>query len=139
MEKKVSKGKITIIDDTYNANLDSMKASLELLGKVKKGRKIAVLGDMLELGRFSKKIHKELGDIVFENHVDILVTIGDDSKETDKEVIKLGMSEDDVVHFDKESDSYDYLRKTLDKKDVVLLKGSHGIHLENIVNEIMKF
>ena len=116
-----------------------MKASLELLGKVKKGRKIAILGDMLELGRFSKKIHKELGDVVVDNDIDILITIGKYSEEIDKQAIELGMAKKNVVHFDKEDDSYDYLRKNLDKKDVVLVKGSHGIHLENIVNKIMKF
>ena len=139
LEKKVSKSGITIIDDTYNANFDSMKASLELLGKVKKGRNIAILGDMLELGRFSRKMHKDLGDIVFENKIDILITIGDYSQEIDKRVIELGMSEDQVIHFSLENESYDYLRKLLNKKDVVLLKGSHGIHLFNIVNEIIGF
>ena len=139
LEKKISKGKITIIDDTYNANFDSMKASLELLGKIKKGRKIAVLGDMLELGRYSKKMHEELGDVVVQNDIDILVTIGDYSEEIDKQAIELGMAKSKVVHFEKESDSYDYFRKTLEKKDIVLLKGSHGIHLENIVEKIMKF
>ena len=49
------------------------------------------------------------------------------------------MAKSKVVHFEKESDSYDYFRKTLEKKDIVLLKGSHGIHLENIVEKIMKF
>ena len=139
LERRVSKSKIIIIDDSYNANFDSMKAALELLGRVKKGRKIAILGDMLELGRFSKKIHKELGDVVVDNDIDILITVGKYSEEIDKQVIELGMAKKNVIHFDKEDDSYDYLRKTLDKKDVVLVKGSHGIHLENIVNKIMKF
>lgn len=139
LEKKVSKHGIVIIDDTYNANFDSMKASLELLGKVKKGRKIAILGDMLELGRFSKKMHKEIGDVINEVGIDMLITIGEYSKEIDKRVIELGMDGSNIKHFDLENDSYSYLKELLKKGDVVLLKGSHGIHLENIVNEIMEF
>jgi len=137
LEKKVSRSGIVIIDDTYNANFDSMKASLELLGNVKKGRKVAILGDMLELGEYSKEMHKDLGDIIVNNNIDILITVGDESKEIDKRVIKLGMDKEAVVHFNKESDTYQYLRDFLKKKDVVLLKGSHGIHLDNVVNEIL--
>ena len=139
LEKKISKSGITIIDDTYNANYDSMKASLELLGKVKNGRKIAILGDMLELGEYSKDMHKNLGDIVVENKIDILITIGEESREIDKRVIQLGMDKDMVVHFSLEADSYSYLKELLNKNDIVLLKGSHGIHLANIVNEILGF
>lgn len=139
LEKKVSKHGIVIIDDTYNANFDSMKSSLLLLSKVKKGRRIAILGDMLELGRFSKKMHKDIGDVINEVGIDMLITIGDYSKEIDKRVIELGMNEGNIKHFDIESDSYSYLKELLKKNDVVLLKGSHGIHLENIVNEIMTF
>ena len=137
LEKKVSRSGIVIIDDTYNANFDSMKASLELLGNVKKGRKVAILGDMLELGEYSKEMHKDLGDVIVNNNIDILITVGDESKEIDKRVIKLGMDKEAVVHFNKESDTYQYLSDFLKKKDVVLLKGSHGIHLDNVVNEIL--
>ena len=139
LEKRVSKRGIVVIDDTYNANFDSMKASIELLGKVKKGRKIAVLGDMLELGEYSKKMHRDLGDVVVEQNIDLLVTIGNDSKEIDKRVLKLGMDADRIKHFDVENDCYDFLKENLKKKDVILLKGSHGIHLDNVVNEILKF
>ncbi len=127
----------TIIDDTYNANFDSMKSSLELLGKVK-GRRVAILGDMLELGRYSKKIHKDIGDIIVENKIDILITVGDYSKEIDNRVVELGMNKDNVVHFNKEDDSYKYLEELLEKKDTILIKGSHGIHLNNIVNYLVK-
>ena len=139
LERCVSKSGITIIDDTYNANYDSMKSSIELLGNVKSGRKVAILGDMLELGDYSKKLHRDLGDVIVDSHVDVLITIGSESVEIDKRVMELGMQQDQVIHFDKESDSYDFLKKLLISSDVVLLKGSHGIHLENIVREIIMF
>ena len=138
LERCVSKSGITIIDDTYNANFDSMKSSIELLGGVKDKRKVAILGDMLELGDYSKDMHRDLGDVVVDNGIDVLITVGDESKEIDNRVIELGMDKNMVIHFDRESDSYSFLMKFLKGNDVVLLKGSHGIHLVNVVNEIMK-
>ena len=64
LEKKISRSGITIIDDTYNANFDSMKSSLELIGKVNDKRRVAILGDMLELGDYSVNLHRDLGDVV---------------------------------------------------------------------------
>ena len=138
LEKMISKSGITVIDDTYNANFDSMKSSLELLGKVVGKRRVAILGDMLELGEYSLKMHRDLGDVVISNGVDILITIGEYSKEIDRRVIELGMNKDSVIHFDIESDSYSFLCKCLQSDDVVLLKGSHGIHLTNVVYRIME-
>lgn len=138
LERKVSKNGITIIDDTYNANFDSMKASVELLGHVKDKRRIAILGDMLELGEYSSSLHRSLGDIVINSEVDILITIGEFSKQIDIRVIELGMSKDKVIHFGKESDSYSFLNNCLDSHDIVLVKGSHGIHLSNVVDKMMK-
>ena len=137
LERKIGKKGTVIIDDTYNANFDSMMASILLLGKVK-GRRIAVLGDMLELGRYSKKMHKDLGDVIVENKIDILITVGSYTKEIDNRVIELGMDKDNVIHFDKEDDTYDTLDKLLTKKDTVLIKGSHGIHLSNVVDYLIK-
>ena len=137
LEKKISKSGVVVIDDTYNANFDSMKSSIELLGSVQDRRKIAVLGDMLELGDYSKKLHKDLGDVVFESHIDLLVTVGEESKEIDKRVLELGMSHDCVIHFDSEDASYSFLKKHLNESDIVLLKGSHAVHLINVVNEIL--
>ena len=138
LEKKISHSGITIIDDTYNANFDSMKSSIELLGGVKDRRRIAVLGDMLELGEYSSELHRNLGDIVIHSHIDVLITVGSESLEIDKRVIELGMNKDRVIHFDKEDESYSFLKSYLNKNDVVLVKGSHGIHLLHVVDEIVK-
>ena len=138
LEKKVTKKGTILIDDTYNANYDSMKSSIELLGRVKDKRRVAILGDMLELGEYSDKMHIDLGDVVVSNNIDVLVTIGECSKLIRKRVIELGMSENDIYSFDKEDDSYLFLDSLLDEKDIVLLKGSHGIHLIGIVEHLMK-
>ena len=138
LEKKVNSMGVTIIDDTYNANYDSMKSSIDLLGKVLDKRKVLVLGDMLELGEYSSELHTKLGDVVFNNKIDVLITVGDDSNKINERVIELGMNSNNCYHFEKESDSYDLICNILDSNDIVLLKGSHGIHLDRVVEKIMK-
>ena len=137
LEKKVTKNGVVLIDDTYNANFDSMKASIELLGKVSDKRKVAILGDMLELGEYTKEYHTNLGDVVVENGIDILITIGENSKLIGKRAIDLGFSKENIYSFDKENESYLFLDEFLNSDDVVLLKGSHGIHLIGIVDYLM--
>lgn len=137
LEKKVTKRGVTLIDDTYNANYDSMKASIELLGKVSDKRKVAILGDMLELGEYTKEYHINLGDVVVENGIDILITIGENSKLIGKRAIELGFSKENIYSFDKENESYLFLDEFLNSDDIVLLKGSHGIHLIGIVDYLM--
>lgn len=137
LEKKVTKKGTILIDDTYNANYDSMKASIELLGRVQERRRIAILGDMLELGEYTKDLHSKLGDVVVEQGIDQLITIGEYSRWIAKRAIDLGMKEDNIISFDKERESYLFLDKFLDQNDIVLLKGSHGIHLVGIVDYLM--
>lgn len=130
LEYKKARCGAILIDDTYNASLDSIKSSLEILKK-ENGRKIAVIGDVLELGEFSKDIHEEIGKVLLESNLDYIVTIGNDTKYSDDYLKKNGYK--NVMHFEKESDCYGFLDSLLKKGDVVLLKGSHGIKLKNVV------
>ena len=138
LEKKITKNGVVLIDDTYNANFDSMNASVELLGRVNDKRKVAILGDMLELGEYTNLYHTNLGDVVFENNIDILITIGEYSKLIGKRAIEVGFNKDNIYSFDKEDESYEFLDRFLGDNDIVLLKGSHGIHLIGIVDYLMK-
>ena len=138
LERKVNSSGVTIIDDTYNASYDSMKGSIDLLGKVSGKRRVAILGDMLELGEYSNELHTNLGEVVFNNNIDKLITIGSESVNIEKKAIELGMSIDDCYHFDKEDECYGFVIDLLDSDDIVLLKGSHGIHLDRVVNKIME-
>ena len=97
--KKINNKGVTVIDDTYNANFDSMSSSISLLGKVIDKRKIAILGDMLELGDYSEELHTKLGDVVVNNNVDILVTVGEWSLNIEKRAIELGMDSNNCYHF----------------------------------------
>lgn len=138
LEKKVNQNGVTIIDDTYNASYDSMKSSIELLGK-SSNRKIAILGDMLELGEYSEEIHRKIGEDVVNNNIDILITVGEFSKYIKHEAIKKGFNKNNIYSFEKQEDTYDLLKDILKSGDLVLIKGSHGINLEKVVEEIMKF
>lgn len=129
---------VTVIDDTYNASYDSMKYAIEFLGK-NSNRKIAVLGDMLELGDYSLKIHRKVGKEIVDNKIDILITVGEYSKEIATEAIKNGFNKNNIYSFEKQEDTYDLLNKLLQEDDIILLKGSNGIKLKKVVEEIMKF
>lgn len=134
LEYKKAKSGAVIIDDSYNASLDSIKSSLEILKK-EKGRKIAIIGDVLELGEYSKDIHQEIGKVLLDSNLDFIVTIGSDTKYTDEYLINNGF--DNIKHFSKENECYDYLDSLLKEGDVVLIKGSHGINLKNVVNYLV--
>ena len=118
-----------MIDGTYNANLDSMKSSLDVLSQYK-NRKIAVLGDMLELGSYEKKLHEEVGEYVVEKGIDELLCVGEASQYVVDKVHELGM---EAYHFEDNVSLNEYLDELLEKDDVVLIKGSNGMHLKEVV------
>jgi len=120
--------KFVLIDDTYNANPESMRYAIELMPKIKAyKKKIAVLGDMFELGDESAKLHSELGRIIRRNKIDLVVTIGESMKNLDSELKKL---EVESIHFDNRKDLADYLNTFKFPGHVVLLKGSRGMRME---------
>lgn len=118
-----------IIDETYNANFDSMREAVTNLGK-ENGRKIAVLGDMLELGDYSKEIHSNIGKVVNDNNIDLLVTVGNDSKYINDN------SNIENVHFSTNEEAIKYLKENITTGDVVLLKASNSLNFIEIVNAL---
>ena len=118
-----------IIDETYNANFDSMREAVTNLGK-ENGRKIAVLGDMLELGDYSKEIHSNIGRVVNDNNIDLLVTVGNDSKYINDN------SNIENVHFSTNEEAIKYLKENITTGDVVLLKASNSLNFIEIVNAL---
>lgn len=130
------KGEITIINDCYNANYDSMKAGIETLAKMEGIRKIAILGDMLELGVFSKSLHEKVGEEVAKNHVDILITVGEEAKNIAKSSSIFGMDIQNIHVFDKNEDAICFAKSILTEGDVVLIKASNGMKFIEIVNAL---
>ena len=135
----VKRGGITVIDDSYNANPDSVKAALATLDNYSGGRrKIAVLGDMLELGEHSLSYHREIGKIVGHLGVDMLYTIGSQSRALAQTARRQGLSGKRVRVFNLEEEEAlsRELKTGLRAGDVVLVKASHGVHLEKVVEKI---
>lgn len=126
---------VTVINDSYNASYDSIKASLEYLKALKGSRKIAVLGDMLELGSFAEELHAKVGDEVAKNNIDILITIGKNAKYINKKVEELN-SKIQNYHFNSNKEAADYLNKAIKKEDVILLKASNGMKFSEILENI---
>lgn len=134
----LKKDNITIINDCYNASLDSMKASIEYLKAQKGNRKIVILGDMLELGKFSKELHESVGKIVAENKLDTLITVGEESKYIAKNAINNGMDEKDVFEFENNSNAIEKIKSLMKDEDIILVKASNGMNFKQIVEAIME-
>lgn len=138
LEKKVSKTGITIIDDTYNANQDSMINSLSILSKVKNKRRVAILADILELGGYTEEIHENIGKKVSPNTLDILITVGENAKLIAKEAKKNNFKSTNIYTFKDYKDCLENVQTLLSKNDIVLVKGSHGMNLIKVVEELLK-
>ncbi|MGB9791742.1 MAG: UDP-N-acetylmuramoyl-tripeptide--D-alanyl-D-alanine ligase [Thermacetogeniaceae bacterium] len=123
-----------IIDDSYNANPDSVKAALNLLAQVsEKRRGIAVLGDMYELGEETVSGHREVGIKAAELEIDCLCTVGKLAREIAYGALGDGMPPDRVHVFDDKSQAIEFLKAFLQEGDLVLIKGSRGMKMEEIV------
>ena len=118
---------IRVIDDTYNASPESTLAALNLLDDID-GRKIAVLGDMLELGQYEREGHRRVGLRASE-----IVLVGELSKITQEAVLETSFNPQKLHWFANADGAIDHLKPTLQQGDIVLVKSSHSMHLESIV------
>ena len=132
----VKTDKMTIINDAYNASPDSMNAALKILGRYKE-RKVAILGDMFEMGDVSEYGHRIVGKEAAKN-VDILITIGKDSKFISDEAKDNGLEKRCIYHFENKEEAIKNLDDIIKEKDVVLVKASRGMKLEEIVEYLNK-
>ncbi len=138
----ITKRGIRIINDSYNANPSSMKAALSVLSEqgpvvgATLPRRIAVLGDMLELGHLSKKAHVDIGKCAARKHTDILVTKGFLSKDIALGAKKTGMKK--VYSAKSNEQAYKILKKLVRPNDVILIKGSRGMKMEEIAGRLTK-
>jgi UDP-N-acetylmuramoyl-tripeptide--D-alanyl-D-alanine ligase len=132
MEIKTAKIGATVINDCYNANYDSMKAALNYLGNIQNKRKIAVLGDMLELGEYSKSLHEQVGEEVAKNKIDILICIGEEAKHIAQKAQEKGMKLENIILCKNNTQAIENIQKQLQKEDVILLKASNGLNFSQI-------
>ena len=108
-----------------------MKAAITYLKSVNNRRKIAILGDMLELGNFSEELHEKVGKEVDEN-IDILITVGKEA-----EYIANKSRAKQIFKFNSNNEAINRIKNIISKNDTVLLKASNGMHFNEIVNAIL--
>lgn len=126
-----------LIDDTYNASPDSMKASINVLCDMPgEGRKIAVLGDMFELGANEVQYHEEIGKFLLDKPIDELVVLGDLAQNI-KNVVDAGNTSIKTYTFADNEEAAIYLMATLRPEDIVLIKASNGMNFKEIVNLLL--
>ena len=138
MRRLKGKGDSLIIDDTYNSSPESCKRALETLSSMPKAkRRIAVLGDMLELGETSEEFHKAMGQIAGRLKIDYIITYGQMAQFMAKGAQESGLSKERIFSFSDLQKISNFLKKFIQKGDMLLVKGSQGMRMEKIVKDIM--
>lgn len=137
MEIFSSKNGIRVINDSYNANPDSVSAAIEVLRNMScRGRRVLILADMMELGEYSEIGHRKVGEKAVQSKVDILITIGEKVKDIRQGALDNDMKEENIYCFSSNNDAISNLRKILMPYDTVLIKGSRIMKLEEIADSL---
>jgi UDP-N-acetylmuramoyl-tripeptide--D-alanyl-D-alanine ligase len=134
LERMVGAAGEVIINDTYNANPDSMIAALQTLSNSAGTKKIAILGDMFELGEYSELGHRQVGRTIADLAIDLLITVGEQARYIGLEATAAGFLDTKVQHFSNKMEAAAFLVKEVSKGDIVLVKGSRGMAMEQIVH-----
>ncbi|MGC8766877.1 MAG: UDP-N-acetylmuramoyl-tripeptide--D-alanyl-D-alanine ligase [Brevinematia bacterium] len=136
MRSNIIKGKFTIIDDSYNANPDSMKKAIDLLeSTTSNGKKIAVLGDMLELGEMSNNLHLEIAKYLLDKNIDYIICYGEKFALVYDFLLQNGKPKDKVISTNSITETAEILNYIVKEGDTILIKASRGMRL----NEISSF
>ncbi len=130
-----------IIDDTYNSSPFACESALRTLGSIEnregsRRRRVAVLGDMLELGRHTLEAHKEVGRVA-EKNADILVVVGHRAKGIKEGALEAGMFPDNIFEFLDSYEARDFIKDYVQENDMILVKGSQGMRMERVVEPIL--
>jgi len=129
-----------IIDDTYNSSPASAMSALDIISKIpiaKEERRFAVLGDMLELGRYSEEGHREVGRYVAKSGVNKLIAVGERARDIARSAEEAGMLRDNIFEYTDITEAGRFIQQRILHGDLILVKGSQGMRMEKIVKEIM--
>ena len=132
------KNGVTLINDSYNASFESMQALLKYLNGLNSKRKIAVLGDMFELGEFSKELHEKVGKEVVKNKIDVLICCGKNAKNIVESAEKEGMQKQNIYYLESKEQVEELVKKIWKSGDSILFKASNGMKFFNIVENLIK-
>jgi UDP-N-acetylmuramoyl-tripeptide--D-alanyl-D-alanine ligase len=128
---------IKIINDAYNANPQSMEAALDVLKDIgESSRTVAVLGDMLEMGEWAYDAHMDIGRYAFSKGIDYIFTVGENGRNIANGALESGAQEGNVLAFNSNNDIESFLKDFIKSGDVVLIKGSRGMKMEEIVEKL---
>jgi UDP-N-acetylmuramoyl-tripeptide--D-alanyl-D-alanine ligase len=126
-----------LIDDSYNSSPDAALSALETLKELTcSGRKIAILGDMMELGKYSAEEHRKIGGKAA-SVADILVTVGLRSRATADEALKNGIIAGNVSRFDSSEEAAEFMPRIIKPNDIILIKGSQAARMERVVRALL--
>lgn len=129
-----------LFDDTYNASPEAVHVALDTIGTFplpSNARRIVVLGDMLELGRYREEAHKEVGEHVARLPVDLLVCVGENARDIARGALEAGMSQERVFTYAASPEAGLFVQKRMGRGDIILIKGSQGVRMEKVVKELM--
>jgi len=130
---------MTLINDAYNANPQSMRQALDTLQRFQvAGRKFFVAGDMWELGSLEEEAHLRLGEAVAQQGLDYFVTVGPRARLAAESSIKNGMPANRVAALDDHQEAVDYLMHHAKSGDCLLFKGSRGAQMEKVIEGLMQ-
>jgi UDP-N-acetylmuramoyl-tripeptide--D-alanyl-D-alanine ligase len=131
---------VAVINDAYNASPDSMKAALQTLAHIGRGkaRTIAVLGEMAELGEYSAEAHDQLGRLVVRYNIDHLVVVGAGAKLIHMGAMFEGSWDGESIYFDSSSEALEHIRGMLVSGDIVLVKSSKSANLRHLGDDLLE-
>ena len=128
---------ILVLNDCYNSNPDAAAAMIDVLRDTPARRRIAVLGEMLELGRWAEPLHREVGNYAVEQGIDVLVGIRGAARAFVGAAELAGLSSGAALFFDDPADAGRALRSIAQPGDAILFKGSRGVHVERALEQFV--
>lgn len=129
-----------LIDDTYNASPEASISALKTLGAMQispEAKKYAVLGEMLEIGVYTEEGHQLVGQTVFNNRIDVLIAVGEKSRDYIRGAKSAGMDENSLFYFDRAEEAGRFLQNRINSGDLLLIKGSQGSRMEKVSKELL--
>jgi len=135
--QRIQHGGVLILNDCYNSNPDAARAMIDVLRDTPAKRRIAVLGEMLELGRWAESLHRDVGRYVASSGIHVLVGIRGAAASLVDEARKAGQAVNAAFFFPDANAAGDYLRGIAQEGDVILFKGSRGTHVEQALERFL--
>lgn len=136
--QRLQHGGLTILNDCYNSNPEAARAMIDVLASTAASRRVAVMGEMLELGGSAERLHRELGNSIAERGIEVLIGIRGAARHMVDEAVKAGMPGSAAYFFEDPASAGEFLRHYLREGDAILFKGSRGVQVEKAMNRVLE-